>query len=127
MSCMSLYVHVATNTDCEPSPPRDGTSLAAGVLGNLQVPDTKYESIYSVAKDAGVMRMITGTPWFANIVAKQLPFLRGDGTISATYETDETTEATSRPADDERAKVAKTVLEASLHIHAWFHLVVPHP
>ena len=57
----------------------------AGVLGNIFVPDTHFESIYSSAKTAGIMRMVTGTPWFAGIIANQLPFLRGDGTIDAAF------------------------------------------
>lgn len=83
----------------------------AGVLGNIFVPDTHFDSIYSSAKHADVMRMITGTPWFAGIVANQLPFLRGDGTIDAAYNTEETVADTSAPSDLARLGVALDALE----------------
>lgn len=84
-----------------------------GVLGNMFVPDTHFESVYSAAKHAGVMRMVTGTPWFAGIIADQLPFLRGDGTIDAGYNTQETTASSSAPSDKARTQVGLDAIRYS--------------
>ena len=55
-----------------------------GVLGNLLVPETQYDSIMAAAARAGLGRSITGSPWFAEIVRSTLPLLDGDGTIPIT-------------------------------------------
>lgn len=99
-----------------------------GVLGNIFVPDTHFDSIYSSAKHADVMRMITGTPWFAGIVANQLPFLRGDGTIDAAYNTEETVADTSAPSDLARLGVALDALEETNRAgaHTNYRLMLTH-
>lgn len=88
-------------------------------MGNIFVPDTHFESIYSSAKTAGVMRMITGTPWFAGIIANQLPFLRGDGTIDAAYNTEETVSESSAPSDLARMGVALDALAETNRVCVW--------
>lgn len=84
-----------------------------GIVGNMLAPDTFYDSIYSSAQTADVMRMVTGTPWFAAIIGRTLPFLRGDGTIDAGYTTGETTLSTSAPADRARQQVALQAIAAT--------------
>eukprot|EP01114_Cavostelium_apophysatum_P007944 TRINITY_DN2016_c0_g1_i2.p1 TRINITY_DN2016_c0_g1~~TRINITY_DN2016_c0_g1_i2.p1 ORF type:complete len:1015 (-),score=212.19 TRINITY_DN2016_c0_g1_i2:78-3122(-) len=57
---------------------------STGVLGNLNVPEIKYDSIFREAMNFQINRGLTGSPWFADIVMSTLPFLKGDGTIATT-------------------------------------------
>ena len=63
-----------------------------GVLGNMFVPETNFDSIFRVVKHYDdlyiranngqrLMRGLTGSTWFANIVKTQLDTLNGDGTL----------------------------------------------
>jgi len=54
----------------------------SGVLGNLLVPETKYDSIFNEAQIYDVNRGMTASPWMSDIVKSTLPFLNGDGTLS---------------------------------------------
>lgn len=65
------------------SPPED-----SGVTGNLQNGETHYDTLYGIAKAYGVHSGMTGTPWWANLVASALPPLGGDGTIATSERPD---------------------------------------
>lgn len=54
---------------------------STGVLGNLLVPETTFDSIFREAKLYNMNRGLTGSPWFGQIVKMQLPWFKGDGTI----------------------------------------------
>lgn len=87
-----------------------------GVLGNLLVGETAFDSIYSQAQLHNINRGLTASPWMSDIIASTLPFLTGDGTISPSVrpEVDGTPVKDSRPtadpADDLRAGVALLAL-----------------
>jgi len=76
-----------------------------GVLGNLNVPETRYDSIFSRAglfdpvfdidsfnetaasmlSTAPLQRGLTGSPWFGDILRNHLPELQGIGTVDVAY------------------------------------------
>lgn len=68
-----------------------------GVIGNLFVPETKFDNIYKLSKDLGLNAMLSGSPWWSDLVASQLPVLAGDGTIDAAFGSNG--EPTSEPSD----------------------------
>ena len=50
-----------------------------GVLGNLLIPETPYDSIFREAQRYQMKRGLTGSPWFGQIIQSTLPYLTGDG------------------------------------------------
>eukprot|EP00026_Physarum_polycephalum_P001772 Phypoly_transcript_01774.p1 GENE.Phypoly_transcript_01774~~Phypoly_transcript_01774.p1 ORF type:complete len:943 (+),score=86.23 Phypoly_transcript_01774:272-3100(+) len=78
---------------------------ATGVLGNLLVPETKFDSIFKEAQNFQLNRGLTGSPWFSAIVDSTLPFLGGDGTIPTSLGA--FGRESSDFADKERANVAR--------------------
>ncbi|KNC52573.1 uncharacterized protein AMSG_12136 [Thecamonas trahens ATCC 50062] len=87
-----------------------------GVLGNLLIPETKYDSIYNEAQIYGLNRGMTASPWMSDIVKSTLPFLSGDGTLSPSTLPKvngvpiSVGRPTADPADDLRAAVAKQAI-----------------
>lgn len=84
---------------------------ATGVLGNLLVPETKFDSMFREAAVFNLQRGLTGSPWFSAIIDSTLPFLGGDGTIPTSLGA--AGRETSDIADDERANVAHEALDAN--------------
>lgn len=84
---------------------------ATGVLGNLLVPETKFDSMFREAANFNLERGLTGSPWFSAIIDSTLPFLGGDGTIPTSLGANG--KETSDIADDERANVCHTALSAN--------------
>jgi hypothetical protein len=62
--------------------PQGAPPEETGALGNLLIMETRYDSIFRQAKNFNVTRGLTGSPWFAEIISSNLPYLKGDGTIS---------------------------------------------
>eukprot|EP01112_Ceratiomyxa_fruticulosa_P008570 TRINITY_DN221_c0_g1_i3.p1 TRINITY_DN221_c0_g1~~TRINITY_DN221_c0_g1_i3.p1 ORF type:complete len:970 (-),score=127.20 TRINITY_DN221_c0_g1_i3:171-3080(-) len=54
---------------------------STGVLGNLLVPETQFDSIFKQAGLVDLNRGLTGSPWFSAIIKSTLPFLGGDATL----------------------------------------------
>eukprot|EP00727_Mastigamoeba_balamuthi_P014662 m51a1_g9821 hypothetical protein (2448) ;mRNA; f:1895526-1905660 len=82
-----------------------------GVLGNLLVPETPYDSIFREAKVYGLGRGLTGSPWFADIVRSTLPWFKGDGTVPTTAEP--TAPHSANGADLERFRIASYALNGT--------------
>lgn len=87
-----------------------------GTMGNLFIPETGLDSIfrqvrlYSPSRAAGRMFTeagVTASPWMADIVRSQLPFLRGDGTVSTTV---------SSSGDDEGGAAMLTSADGADHV-----------
>lgn len=82
-----------------------------GVVGNLFVPETKYDSIFRQAKLFGVTRGLTGSPWFGEVVRQVLPYYAGANTIPTSDGANGAT--TALPADESRKSVALEAIAAS--------------
>ncbi|KAJ4453583.1 putative viral a-type inclusion protein [Paratrimastix pyriformis] len=78
-----------------------------GVLGNLMVPETKFDSMFAEAKRYGLNRGMTASPWMADLVSSTLPLLHGDGTIPTSFASKNPVYPTGDPADNVRAEIAK--------------------
>ncbi|KAL0234956.1 hypothetical protein GEMRC1_001538 [Eukaryota sp. GEM-RC1] len=74
-----------------------------GVLGNLMIPDTGFDSVYRAATMSGTFNGLTASPWMRDIIDSQLETITGDGTVSTNYKTDLT--STAHLADQERARI----------------------
>ncbi|KAL0224838.1 hypothetical protein RCL1_002750 [Eukaryota sp. TZLM3-RCL] len=73
-----------------------------GVIGNLMIPDTKFDSVFRVARLSETMNGLTASPWMRDIIASQLKALSGDGTVSTSFNADSSDSA--HEADEERAR-----------------------
>jgi hypothetical protein len=93
-----------------------------GALGNLLIMETRYDSIFRQAKNFNVTRGLTGSPWFAEIISSNLPYLKGDGTISVSEGSEKYNRTTSIYADSLRADV----MEEAIHSIPPYDLFLAH-
>ncbi|KAL0226569.1 hypothetical protein P9112_013893 [Eukaryota sp. TZLM1-RC] len=73
-----------------------------GVLGNLLVPETGFDSVYRTAQLSNTFNGLTASPWMKDLVSSHLKSLTGDGTVPTSFNTDSADSA--HYADEERAK-----------------------
>jgi hypothetical protein len=81
---------------------------STGVLGNLLVPETNFDTIFYEAKRFGLNRGLTGSPWFSTIVYSTLPILDGDATLPTNYGSNVSTSA--NVADEMRCNITLQAL-----------------
>eukprot|EP00771_Trimastix_marina_P001953 gnl/Trimastix_PCT/3061.p1 GENE.gnl/Trimastix_PCT/3061~~gnl/Trimastix_PCT/3061.p1 ORF type:complete len:966 (+),score=375.44 gnl/Trimastix_PCT/3061:26-2923(+) len=84
----------------------------SGVLGNLLVGETALDSIFREAKNYGINRGLTASPWMGGIIKSTMPLLHGTGTISTNYGADNVQHPTADRADWERLRVALEAFRA---------------
>jgi predicted AlkP superfamily pyrophosphatase or phosphodiesterase len=84
---------------------------STGVMGNLLIPETPFDTIFREAANFEIQRGLTGSPWFSAIIKSTLPFLGGDGTIATTLGG---RGHSSDAADDARADVIKQAFTSPL-------------
>ncbi|KAJ5070952.1 ectonucleotide pyrophosphatase/phosphodiesterase family member 5 [Anaeramoeba ignava] len=87
-----------------------------GVLGNLMIPETHFDSMFNEAKNYNLSRVITASPWFGNIVKSTLPYLGGDATIATNVGAEDIDRATADPADYLRGSVAIQAIQQNYNL-----------
>lgn len=80
-----------------------------GVLGNILIPETQLDTMFSVAAAYNLNRGLAASPAFEDIVLSQLPLLGGSAIVDYTYGEDESDVASNFLMD---SLLTNTTLEA---------------
>ncbi|KAL0234007.1 hypothetical protein PCE1_002510 [Barthelona sp. PCE] len=94
-----------------------------GTLGNLMIPETKYDNIFRQAMNFDVNRGLTASPWFGDIVHTKLPILHGEGTVPTDYGLEAGNLNSADLADKKRGEIAR---EAWNNTHEPYEFFIMH-